>query len=334
MRCKQVGIIASFPGVGKSTLAAAWMMSALHGQPWCGKKVRAGSVVALVGENRRGFSNTCYAYAKKHGFDEPPPGRYLEIVDYQLPLSSKEGQKRIFEMLAEIVAEKGEAPVLVVIDTLSSHWAENEDSSEFMAPAMRALAALAERWNCTVVVLHHTTKVKGRTVMPEASDVRGSGVSVANTDFTFGMCQPEDGEVHIAGLKLKNDKEPARVKLVITAVDCGVDQDGEPVTAGAFDNQFLGVTKEEEKASQQLEVDLGRVVEALRAIGTATSKGAIVEQVRMQAQRGGRLIDLGVARGLIINTGTSRNPVYRAANKEQTSTPFRPLYQGEMPELD
>lgn len=318
-RLKQVGVLAAFPGVGKSTLAAAWMMSAVYGRTWCGRKVRPGSVVALVGENRRGFANTLDAYARHHKFGSMPPGRYLEIVDYRLPLSGADGQGFLRALLADVVAEHGEPPVMLVIDTLSSHWAESEDSSEYMAPAMRALAALAEQWSMMVLVLHHTTKLRGATVLPEIGDVRGSSVVGANTDFTLGMCQPAVGEAQLAALKMKNDQKPPAVRLSMVSVPCGFDEDGEAVSAGVFEDRAEPLTGQEAEASKQLEADLRTLLDVLARTGPCRSKGSLAEQAHINRGRAFRVIDVGLDRGVIENTGTTKEPCYRATNKGRTA---------------
>lgn len=330
VRCKQVGLLAAFPGVGKSTLAAAWMMSTLAGVPWCGKKVRQGSVVALVGENRRGFANTCDAYQRKHGLPAPRDGDYLEIVDYRLPLSGAEGQARLFELLADVTeAHGGRKPALLVVDTLSSHWADSEDTAEVMAPAMRTLATIAERWECSVLILHHTTKAKGKGLMPELADVRGSLAAAGNTDFTFGMCQPQPGVAHLGALKVKNDKEPPLVKLLLTEVPCGHDSDGEEVTAGCFDNQFHEPERDEVEATKKADADMRKILVALNGLGTA-SKTAIAETAQIRKQRAYALIDVAIAKGMVEALTGGRTTTYKVTNKGLTGCVFQAVENTEI----
>jgi hypothetical protein len=323
MRLQQVGVLGSAPGVGKSTLVAAWMMSVLHGEPWCGKKVRGGSVLALVGENRRGFANSLDAFARHHGFKAPEADRYLEIVDFKLPLSSADGQAAVKKLVEVVATDRGHAPTMVVIDTLSSHWAESEDSSEFMAPAMRALLDLAQRWNCVVIVVHHITKARDKKEMPTLNDLRGSGAVGGNTDFAFGMCAPEEGVAHVGELKVKNDVGPAVLKLHRVSVGCGVDAEGEPVSAGVFENTAGVVTKAEELATRALENDIEAVVAALAGLGHSTSKEAVVEASHMRAARGRKCFAIALDRGWIENRGTERTPNYFPGKRENRA--FLPI---------
>lgn len=59
--------------------------------------------------------------------------------------------------------------------------------------------------------------------------------------------------------------------------------------------------------------DVARVVAALLELGTAPSKGAIVAAAQMKRGRGVAVVDLAVARGLIVETGTSRTKCFRVA---------------------
>jgi hypothetical protein len=321
VRTKQVGVLAAFSTVGKSTLAAAWMMHVLYGKPWLDKRVRGGSVVALVGENRRGFANNLEAYARHHGWGEAPAGRYVELIDFKLPLSSPEGQAAVKALIAEVTKDHGEAPTLVVIDTLSSHWAESEDSSEFMAPAMRALAEVAQAHNCVILVVHHVTKGKGKMLRPEMADIRGSGVVGNNTDFSFAMWAPDEDGAVLEELKLKNDRGPGPVRLARVSVVCGSDEDGDEVTAAVFENKALAVTEAEQKQADALEADVEAIVGAMTALGTCSSKDAVVQRAGMKAQRGRACFAVALDRGLIEAVGRGR-PSYRVTNKARTKCVF------------
>lgn len=329
----QVGVIGAAPTVGKSTLLAAWMMSVLHGQDWCGHRVKGGSVLALVGENAHGFANSLAAYARYHEFDPVPPDRYLEIVDFRLPISGVPGQVALSKLVKTVTEERGHAPALVVIDTLSAHWAASEDSSEFMAPAFRSLVRIGQTWGCVVAVAHHLTKAGGSTVMPTLQDLRGSGALSGAIDFAVGLCAPEPDVVHVAALKTKRDQLPAPVKLTRVSVECGVDSDGDQLTAGVFLNQADTLTSEEERRTNAFAQDTDRVVEALRSMGTANRQDTVVKASGMHAARGRKCFAAAVKAGRIANTGTERKPNY-TARETTAGSEFTPLTKAECPEFE
>ena len=310
----QLGFLIAAPTVGKSTLATAWIMCILHGRPWCGNPTMTGSIIALVGEGRRGFGRRLDAFQRHYDLGPTPEDRYLEIVDFKVPLSSPKGQAEIKRLIEAIVLEKGEKPALVVIDTLSSHWADSEDSAEFGAPAMRALGDIADEFGCAVIVVHHTTKSKGRQTMPELNDCRGSGTFIGNSDFVFAMCATRDGEGAIVkGLKLKDDEAPPPMKLSRISVACGFDNDGEESTAAVFLNEARDAGAEAStsaKDPQQVERDVQSLVQAMVDLGHATKKDAVVTQAQMGVVRGRALFDIAVSRGFIENEGTERRPRY------------------------
>jgi hypothetical protein len=328
-RSGQLGFVVAFPTVGKSTLVAAWAMSVLYGRSWCGKKAKAGSVVCLVGEGRRGFCNRLDAFRRHHQLGPIPEGRYIEIVDFRRSLSSAQGQADMRRLIETIVSERGHAPSLVIIDTLSSHWTESEDSSEFGAPAMRALADIAHANACAVVVVHHTVKAKGRFVMPELPDLRGSGVFIGNTDFVFGMCAtgPNDGAV-VKGLKLKDDEPPAEIKVTRVSVPCAADADGEPVTAAVFGDEAAAVGAQDTagaRSGEDLDRSVLAIVQALMTLKSATKRDAVAAQAHIGVQRGRALFDIAVSKGWIENRGSERRPRYEVTGAgRKACAPFPP----------
>lgn len=316
-RAGQLGFVCAFPTVGKSTLVASWIMATLYGRKWGGRRVKGGSVVVLVGEGRRGFANRLAAYRRRYGLGPPPDGRYIEIVDFKLPLSSPAGQAAVRLLIETITKERGHAPTMVVIDTLSSHWAESEDSAEFGAPAMRALADIAQVHACVVIVVHHVTKAKGKFVMPELVDIRGSSSFAGNTDFVFAMCATKDDTgVLLCGLKLKDDETPPEIELQRVSVQLGQDEEGEPVTAALLEPSDEPTTAYNREAAERvahdlaLATDVERIVDALVELGSATKKDAVVLKAQVKAQRGRACFDIAVSKGLIENNGTKNNPIY------------------------
>ena len=325
LRTGQVGILGAFSTVGKSTLAAAWLMHIAYGRPWAGRRVRGGSVMVLAGENRRGFANNLEAYARHHGFGELPAGRAVEVVDFRQPLSSSTGQAGIRVLLDQFHGDYGHYPTFLVIDTLSSHWAESEDSSEFGAPALRALEDAAQGTGCTILVVHHTNKGKGKDMEPSLADLRGSSVFYSNVDSTMLMWAPSEGKARLSAPKLKNDASPPVVELVRVSVGCGVDEDGEPISAGVFEQTVDEVAVAADEERERLDEDVALVVRTLGALGAGASKKAVATKSGMRTARGYECFDVAVAQGLVVNTGTARAPRWEVTNEGRTTQVFRPV---------
>jgi len=309
IRAGQVGFLFAFPTAGKSTLAAAWAMCVLHGRPWAGHAVRAGNVLCLIGEGRRGFAHRLAAARKHFGLGPIPKGRRLVIADFRVPLSSPEGHRAIMDLVKAETEAHG-PPALIIIDTLSAHWAASEDSSEFAAPAMRVLGEVAAVSGAAIGIVHHTTKAKGRSVMPAMEDLRGSGAFLGNSDFVIGMSADAWG-AHVLPLKMKDDEKPGQLRLPRVSVEVGHDEDGEALTAAVLDDTAAeAIAGEAQREDESLEADMRAVVEALRGLGgAATTRDAIAQAARLRLQRGRACVDLGVAKGyLAIRRATAESP--------------------------
>lgn len=328
LRAGQVAMVGAFSTVGKSTMVAGWCASVATGTPWCGCRVAAGSVLALVGEGRRGFGLRVEAAIAETG--QPiAAGHVVEVVDFREPLSSPLGQRAFRELLAEFVEDHGHAPALVVVDTVSSHWAESEDASEFAAPFVRTLADVAAEHGCAVVGVHHTTKAKDKNTMPTLADFRGSGAFTCNVDWAVGMCCDGSDAVRVESLKAKDDEAPAPLRLVRGVAAMGEDADGEPVTAALLlpsgvpaGPQADPAQVDRERRAQKHRANVDAVCAALERMGSATKVDAVVKEAGLRLIDGRAAFAFAVSVGWIKATGSSKRPVYRPGGRGEHPTPL------------
>lgn len=316
LRAGNVAMVGAFSTVGKSTMVAGWCASLATGTPWCGCRAAAGSVLALVGEGRRGFALRVEAAIAATG-QQMAAGCVVEIVDFREPLSSPSGQRAFRELLAEFVAEHGHAPALVAIDTVSSHWAESEDASEFAAPFVRTLADVAAEHGCAVVGVHHTTKAKDRNTMPTLADFRGSGAFVCNVDVAVAMCCDGPDAVRVESIKTKDDEIPAPLRLVRGVAAMGEDAEGEPVTAALLlpsgvpaGPQADPAQVERDRRTRKHRDNVDAVCAALERLGSATKVDAIVKEAGLRLVDGRAACAAALSLGRIISTGSARRPNY------------------------
>lgn len=328
-RTGQLGFLVSFSTVGKSTIAAALTVHVAYGLPWAGNRVRAGSVVAIVGEGRRGFANRFEAYRRHLGLGPLPEGRYVEVVDLKRPLSDPAGQDAVRKLVATVTADRGHAPTLVIIDTLSSHWAASEDAAEFAGPAMRTLGDLAELHGAAVLVLHHVVKGKGLEVMPSLGDVRGSGAFFSNTDFVLAACRSDAG-VRLAEIKVKDDELPPELLLIPGSVPLGTDSEGDPVTGHILTpadaaGVFAALPTEAGRQAQQLAEDVEAVVAAVAALGPSqASRAGIRKRIKRGRDPANAMIDAALRAGRIEPNGTGSKARFRVASTGSTRSPINP----------
>ena len=154
-----VTLLAADPNLGKSTLVNAWAHCIWKGVPWLGNRVMPGSALFVLGEDVRGASMRARAWEAEYGSPPPDHGRYIEYADRLPPLSGSSGQLELRSLVECLRHERGHAPTLVVIDTLSTVWgSESENATELGASLMSFLSVLAHEFDCTFVTSTHSPR--------------------------------------------------------------------------------------------------------------------------------------------------------------------------------
>ncbi|MFY9343381.1 MAG: AAA family ATPase [Planctomycetota bacterium] len=221
-----VGFLVGPSNVGKTAVAVDWAMRVYYGHNWHGRCVRAGSVLYVVGEGMTGFGARCEAWPIANGAREPGD-RYVAVANGLPPLSSPTGRTELAGIVADLARQHGHPPTLVVIDTLSAHWAESEDRSEFAAPAMAALAQLAAEHSCCVLLLHHERKPTENARGGDLAALRGSGAWAAAADFVLAVSGKPDA-IQLATIKQRDAERAAPIRLRLQRVELGVGQQNRP----------------------------------------------------------------------------------------------------------
>lgn len=213
-------------GAGKSFLAIDWACRVATGLPWIGGRVHRGGVFYLAGEGRQGLRKRVAAW-ESH-FETPIAGAPLYLAD-GLPFLCEPSQAigaidAIEAMADELLFNCGGAePALVVIDTVArAMGGANENSSEHMGQLIRAMDWLRDRWQATVLAVHHTGH--------DAADrARGSSAFRAALDSEFLM-KPNDADVLLSATKAKDWTKPANTTLRKVPVPVEiVGTDGQPL---------------------------------------------------------------------------------------------------------
>lgn len=131
------------------------------------------------------------------GFDILDQGRHKDLLDYH----SEHG----FDV--------------VVFDTLASIHTVDENSNREMGYVMRALKALRDKLQCTVIFTHHDAKSTG----DERSAVyrpRGASVIAGSSDVHISLRSSTDGSVKLTMPKGRGIINHRR-RVVYTMEDCG-----------------------------------------------------------------------------------------------------------------
>jgi hypothetical protein len=96
---------------------------------------------------------------------------------------------------------------LVVVDPARAFLEGDEDSSGAVSRFYDRLTRLARTKNCAVLVVHHLTKGRPRTLPQMLTMVRGSGVHTDRPRVVIGMLSRGDGTVEVGLLKYNFPQE-------------------------------------------------------------------------------------------------------------------------------
>jgi len=190
-------------GVGKSFGAIDMSLSIATGMDWLGCRTKKGQVLYVAGEGHNGINRRVYAWRSENGF---PDTSNLHVTQRALNLTHESDR-----ILLEAYLDTLDNPQLIVIDTWGRATAGiNENSSEDVQPIIEYLAHLTRKYNCTVMVLHHTPKA-------HTNDSAGSKNIKSSMDVEIAMVRREgiDGVV-MESRKMKESKkfEPVVFKFV------------------------------------------------------------------------------------------------------------------------
>jgi hypothetical protein len=168
---KSFAVLFGAPASYKSFLALDWALSIAHGVDWNERPVMQGTVVYLALEGQTGLATRSEAWHRERGLKETDAPFYA--VTTPISLADEAGD---LELLMDGIDDglAGEMPSMVVVDTLArSFVGKDENSSTDMGVFVRNMDLLIERYDCTVLVVHHSGKQAERG-MRGSSSLRGA----------------------------------------------------------------------------------------------------------------------------------------------------------------
>lgn len=170
-------------GMGKSSLIAAMQLSMASDRPFLGKEIYGGPLRVWSWNLEDGGENLArarIAASLHHGIGQAECGDRV-FVD-----SGPEGatlctaiEDRVgFQVLAPVMeniieAIRSQAIDVLIIDPFVSSHAVNENDNNKIDAVAKAWARVAQATNCSIVLVHHSTKMHGEAVTADSS--RGAG---------------------------------------------------------------------------------------------------------------------------------------------------------------
>ena len=210
------------PGCGKSFLAVDWCCHVATGLDWNGNRVKQGAVLYIAGEGHYGLKRRFATWQQQHGVIPDT----LYISERAVTLDPA-GAKTVFEAVGSI----DEIPVLIVVDTLSSVIAGDENNAVDMNAFLAVLKTLLAGTAATILVVHHTghgskERARGHSSLKAALDA----------EFRAERC---DGSGVLTCTKPKDMEPPKPLSFELTQVELpdawrDPEEPDEPVTSCIF----------------------------------------------------------------------------------------------------
>lgn len=215
-----MGILFGASGTYKSFVALDMGLHVAHGMEWCGRRTRPGQVLYCAAEGGAGISRRVQAWHQEHGLE---PSDMFRVCIETLVLS----QQVYLQKLIAAIDQLQTPPALVIIDTLSQSSNIDENDATEVAEFLRGLnTQLRARYNCTVVLVHHTGHVA--TERP-----RGSSVLTANMDWLLSCVRP-DAQAQscmVETVKQKDGDKLPPLMFDLRRQVLGFDEDGDEVSS-------------------------------------------------------------------------------------------------------
>ena len=184
------------PGAGKSFFAVSIASSVATGVDWFGHKVKKGSVFYIAGEGHNGMARRFAAWSKENGVGFKGCG--LRKTKKPVSILDIQDVNGLLKHVDEISQTYGDVPSLIIVDTLARSFAGgDENSNEDMGLYIRRIDEIKARYNCSVLLIHHT----GHNSKERA---RGSSSLFGALDCEWMVERDESGLVLFKNTKMKD----------------------------------------------------------------------------------------------------------------------------------
>jgi hypothetical protein len=166
-----LAVVYGASGSHKSFIAADLALRIVRGLEWAGRAVKQGAAVYVAAEGSAGFRKRIEAFRRKKGMRGAQPF-YLVSAAPNLGGESND----LEALIASIEATALAAPLrLIVVDTLAQTLHGAEENGRGMMALISNANALASRFDCLVLVVHHSGKnddngARGHSSLPGAAD--------------------------------------------------------------------------------------------------------------------------------------------------------------------
>lgn len=209
---RSVAVVYGDANCGKTFFALDLAARIATGGDWQGQRVQAAPVLYVAAEGLGGIGKRLRALVQQH---PSLPASPLRIIRQQVDFIADSSDLLI---RAQDLADDQGKLGLIVLDTLSQTIGGRDENGPDMAAYVAHAAALAEKTEAPVVIVHHGGKDSSR-------GARGHSSLRGNVDAVYKISVAEDGTRTLTPEKIRDDETKA-VAFRLRSVSVGRDADG------------------------------------------------------------------------------------------------------------
>jgi RecA-family ATPase len=178
------------PACGKSFLAIDMACCVASGTNWHGQAAKQGAVFYIAGEGHNGLGRRIKAWEQHNGvcLDDMP----LYFAERAAQLYDSESAEAVADAVQQIADLNDITPRLIIIDTLARNFGGgDENSTQAMNVFIQNIDEIKNRWNATVLIVHHTGH-------GDKNRARGAMSMKAALDYEYQIQKNADGVISFA----------------------------------------------------------------------------------------------------------------------------------------
>ncbi|MBF6024848.1 AAA family ATPase [Lysobacter niastensis] len=216
------------PGCGKSFTAIDLACCVATGTSWHGRRTTPGPVFYIAGEGQNGLARRFAGWEVHNGVSLKGAPLFVSLRPARL--FDMAAAKAVSEAVEELAKTSGQAPALIVIDTLARNFGgADENSAQDMGAFVANLDEyLRTRFRACVMIVHHSGHA-------DKTRARGSTALKGALDAEYSVTKDENGLVRIEATKMKDAEQPEPIAFRMDRVELPIrDDDGQPLHSVAL----------------------------------------------------------------------------------------------------
>lgn len=220
----QVSMIFGPSNVGKSTVVASICAHGAQGKPLADIPTEKSLVIYVAAEDPKGVEDR----ALPHFTDAASDSASFYVLPKAIDLTDPQQMALLSKEIQDLIFNERATSCLIIVDTMAMSIGDgDENSARDMGRMIQSLRRIAEETDANALVVHHTG-------VSDGSRPRGSG-TVFNAFDTVVLVEDASkaygrGVVSLTPRKQRNGKKNHRLDFRLTALEVGIDRDGDAIT--------------------------------------------------------------------------------------------------------